>query len=205
MFGFGRSKSPSGPVFVVGNSSLFSRKQLTPSDFGREITRISFELGINAFEHYQNSPNLSSDDLHLLEEVGRNPGIMQLLYVNLITGAFLCYAKLILNASDEIVAEIENGVLTELRSKMPGFSEDILDDHKKFTTSFSIVIGREVLQVEKGASISLFFIYFNHFYPEFDSGGGSAVPSGLFRSITGHGSRVMALCQDDFQITFQPA
>lgn len=204
MFGFGRSKSPSGPVFVVGNSSLFSRKQLTPSDFGREITRISFELGIDAFEHYQNSPNLSSDDLLLLEEVGRNPGIMQLLFVNLITGAFLCYAKLILKVPDEIVAKVENGVLAELRSKMPGISEDIVDDHKKFTTSFSIVIGREVMQIERDASISLFFSYLNHFYPEFGSSG-AAVPRGLFRSLTGYGSRVMASCQNDFQITFQPA
>lgn len=203
MFAFGRSKSPSGPIFVIGNSSLFSKKQLTPTEFGREITRLSFMLGIEQLEHYQKARDISTDDLRLLKEVGRNPGIMQLLYVNLMTGAFLCYAKVVLEAPDETLVEIESGVLSELRSTMPGFSEDILDGHKNITVSFSIAIGREILQIERDASISLFFSYFNHYYPEFDSGGGSAVPSGLFRSLTGFGSRVVASCQDIFQITFQ--
>lgn len=203
MFGFGRPNLPSGPIFIVGQPSIFSKNQFSPTDFGREITRLSFDLGIDLFERYQTSHDNGLDDLRLLEKVKRNPGIMQLLYVNLITGAFLCYAKLILKVPDEIVAEVENGVLVELRSRMPGFSEEILDDHKKYTASFSIVIGREVLQLEKGASIKLFFLYFNNFYPEFDSGGGTNVPNGLFSSITGYGSRVMAQCQDNFKITFQ--
>lgn len=202
MFGFSRKQSSANPTFVVGNSSLFSKKQLSPTNFGREITQVSFNFGLDVFDHYQNSPDLSSDDLRLLKEVEGNPGIMQLLFVNLITGAFLCYAKLLLKVPDEIVSEVENGVLTELRSKMPGFNEDVLEDHKKFTTSFSIAIEREVLQIEKGASISLFLSYVNHFYPEFGSGKAD-VPSGLFKSLTGYGSRVMSLCQDQLKITFQ--
>lgn len=198
MFGIFRTS----PKFIIGNSSLFTKKSLTPIEFGHEITGIGFALGIDAFEHYTKSTENGADDKRLLKEVGHNPGIMQLLHVNLITGGFLTYAKVLLEVPDEILAEVEHGILSELRTRMPGFDDDILENHKNFTTSFSIAIGREILQIEKDASISLFFGYLNHFYPGLGSGGEFAIPNGLFNSLKGYGTRVAAACQDQFKISY---
>lgn len=204
MFGFGNLRSPSGPIFVVGNSSLFSKKQLTPTDFGREITRLSITLGGTQLEFYQNGCALDSDDVRLLKLVERNPGGMQLLYANLIAGAFLCYARLMLRVPEKNIAEVESGVLSELRSTMAKiFPEEILEYHKNITVSFSKAIECEIQQNETDFSPPLFFRYVNDVYPEFDAGGGAIVPSGLFMSLTGLGSRILAMCQNNFQLTFQ--
>lgn len=206
MFGFGRSQSSSGPFFVVGHQSVFSKKQLTPTEFGREITRLSFNFGIEQFEYHQMSCNISPEDARLLKEVERNPGLMQLLYTNLKIGAYLCYAKVVLRVPDETIAEVESGVLSALRSTMPGMSEIILEDQKNIAASFSTAIGRELLQIEKDASLLLFFRYVNHFYPAFDASGGTTVPSGLSGSLMGLGTRIVGMeCQDHLQITYMKA
>ena len=204
MFGFGQLKSPPSPVFLVGNSSLFSKKQLTPTDFGREITRLSLMLGATQLEFYQNGCTLSPDDVRLLKLVGSNPGIMQLLYANLIAGAFLCYARLVLQVPEENIAEVESGVLSELRSTMAKiFPEEILEYHKNITVGFSNAIEFEVQENEKEVSSPLFFRYVKDVYPEFDAGDNYIVPSGLFMSLTGLGSRILAMCQNNFQLTFR--
>lgn len=206
MFGFGRAKSSSGPYFVVGHQSVFSKKQLTPAEFGQEITRLSFKFGIEQLEYYQASCNISPEDTRLLKEVGNNPGIMQLLYMNIRTGAYLCYAKVILRVPEETMAEVESGILSALRSTMHGLEEIFIEDQMNTAASFSTAIGREVLQIEKDASLLLFFHYVNHFYPAFDTSEGVTVPSVLYSSLTGLGTRIMAMeCQDHFKITYMKA
>lgn len=206
MFGFGRSKSPSGPYFVVGHQSVFSKQQLTPTEFGQEITRLSFNFGVEQFEYHQTSCNISPEDTRLLKAVGSNPGLIQLLYTNLRIGANLCYAKVVLRVPDEIMAEVESGVLSALRSTMYGMDETLIKDQKNIASSFSIAIGRELLQLEKDASLLLLFRYVNHFYPEFDASGEAAVPRGLYASLTGLGTRIVAIeCQDHFKITYLKA
>lgn len=203
MFGFSKPKPPQGPLFVVGNSSLFSKKQLTPTEFGREITRLGFQFGVAQFEQYRSAQDVSAEDTRLLREVGRNPGIIQLLWANLITGAFLCHAKVVLAAPANVVAEIEAGVLAELRSTMPGMGEKVLKDHTDITANFAIAIQLELQEVEENSSLSLLFRYINDFYPELYLGGTLSVPSGLSSFIVGLGSRFVAVCQKDFQLSMQ--
>jgi hypothetical protein len=204
MFGFGRSKSSSAPMFIVGSSTLFSKTRLTPNEFGREITRLGFAFGVEQFEQYRQAGDASQEDLRLLKGVEQNPGFMQLLYANLITGALLCYAKVALQTSVEIVDEVEAGILSELRSTMPAMSEKLLNDHKHITANFAIAIEREVREVEEDASLALFLGYINDFYPGITSGK-QAVPSGLVSRLTGLGSRFMAICQNKFNLSFQKA
>ncbi len=203
MFGFSKPKPQQGPLFVVGKSSLFSKKQLTPAEFGREITRLGFQFGVAQFDRYRSAQDVSAEDIRLLQDVGRNPGIIQLLWANLITGAFLCHAKLLLAAPANVVAEIEAGVLAELRSTMPGMSEKVLKDHTDITANFAIAVEREMQQVEENSSLLLLFRYINDFYPELYSGGMPSVPSGLSSCIVGLGSRFVAVCQSDFQLSMQ--
>lgn len=77
-------------MFIVGSSALFSKTRLTPNEFGREITRLGFAFGVEQFERYRQVDDAGQEDLRLLKEVKLNPGFMQLMYANLITGAFLC-------------------------------------------------------------------------------------------------------------------
>ena len=203
MFGFSKPKPPQGSLFVVGRSSLFSKKQLTPTEFGREIARLSFQFGIAQFEQYKSAQDVSAEDTRLLREVGRNPGIIQLLWANLITGAFLCYAKLVLAAPANVVAEIEAGVLAELRSTMPSMGENVLKDHAHITANFAIAVQREMQQVEENSSLSLLLRYINDLYPELYPSDVPSVPSGLSSFIVGLGSRFVAVCQTDFQLSMQ--
>lgn len=206
MFGFSWSKSPSGPYFLVGNQSVFSKQQLTPTEFGQEVTRLSFNFGIDQFEYHQTSCNISPDDVRLLKVIRSNPGLIQLLYTNLRIGANLSYAKVVLRVPDEIMVEIESGVLSALRSSMQGMDEILIEDQKNIAINFSTAIGREILQVERDASLLLFSYYISHFYPEFDSGGGATLPLGLYGSLTGLGTRMTAIeCQDFYKITYVKA
>lgn len=203
MFGFGKQKPAPGCIFVVGKSSLFSKKQLNPTEFGRDITQLGFKFGIAQFEQYRSAQDISASDKRLLQEVGRNPGIIQLLWANLITGAFLCHAKLVLSAPTDVVAEVEAGVLAELRSTMPGMSEQVHENHKDITANFAVAIEREMRQVEENCSLSLLFRYINDFYPELHGGHEAAIPSGLSSFIVGLGSRFVAVSQRDFQLSLQ--
>ena len=101
------------------------------------------------FGQYQNSSSLSSQDIAFLNEVNQNPGIIQLLYTNLVAGAFLCFAKVILKPPQEAILNIEAGILTELRSTMQGMSEEIIEDHTKITMNFAIAIEREIKEIEE--------------------------------------------------------
>jgi hypothetical protein len=194
---------PLEPIFIVGSSSLFSKTRLTSHEFGIEITRLGFRFGVEQFERYQKTPGAGAGDLRLLTVVGRNPGLMQLLFANLITGAFLCYAKFILKASDKTVSEVEAGVLSELRSTMHGMSEGILENHVDITVNFSIAIERELLEVEENSSRVLFFRYVHDFYPDAGIGTEGTPSGGLPKLISGLGSRFMAICQDNFKLALQ--
>ncbi len=199
MFGINR------PAFIVGSSSLFSKKRLTPVEFGREATRLGFSFGVAQFGQYQSAGSKSQADVRLLNEVRRNPGIMQLLFSNLVAGAFLCHARMSLRATEKVSAEVEEGVLVQLRSTMPQMSPHVLQNHKDITVNFAIAIEREMRQIEAESSTSLLLSYINDLYPEFGSGVASALPSGLFAVVSGLGSRFAAVCQDDFKITLSQA
>jgi hypothetical protein len=203
MFGFGKPKLLPGSIFVVGNSSLFSKRQLTPTEFGREITRLGFRFGVAQFGQYSSAQDISAADRRLLQEVNRNPGIAQLLWANLITGAFLCHAKLVLSAPADVIAEVEAGGLAELRSTMPGMSEQVYENHKDITANFAVAIEREMQHVEENCSLSLLFRYINDFYPELHAGHAAAIPTGLSSFIVGLGSRFVAFSQRDFQLSLQ--
>lgn len=203
MLGFGKSENQSEPLFIVGNSSLFSKVQLTPTEFGREIRRLGFQFGVAQFGQYQNSSSLSSQDITLLNAVNQNPGIIQLLYANLVAGAFLCFAKVILKPPQEAILNIEAGILTELRLTLQGMSEEIIDDHTKITMNFAIAIEREIKEIEESSSLSLFYHYISYFYPNLPSELKEKIPFGLFNSISDLGSRFLAVCQNDFQLTFK--
>jgi hypothetical protein len=205
MFGFGKKQPQSAPAFVVGSSSLFTKNRLTPSEFGREATRLGFSFALAQFQQYKNADDLSVLDIRLLKEVACNPGIMQLLYANLITGGFLCHAKMILHVNESVASEIEDGVLTELRATMPGIGDEILVSHKTITANFAIAIEREIRNIEPDSTISLMHNYITHFYPEALLAGRSELPSSLRSFIIGLGSRFVAVCQGDFKISLQQA
>jgi len=196
-------KDSPNAIFIIRNSSLFSKKKLIPIEFGREITRLGFKFGLLQFEDYQGSQEISIEDQQLLIEVNRNSGYIQLLYSNLVTGAFLCYAKVILNASNEVIAEITIGILEELRSTMPEMSNEILEDHKIITTNFCLAIEREIREIEENSSLSYFFHGIGNFYTALQYNEESRMPIGLLNSLIGLGSRIMAICQNDFQISMK--
>lgn len=203
---FGWLKSSSSPLFVVGNTSLFTKKQLTPNDFGREIFRLSLRLGVSQFDFYQNGCVLSPDDVRLLKLVGHNTGSMQSLYASLIAGSFLCYAKLLLRVPEINITEIESGFLSELKLEMAKiFSAEQLMNHKNIMVSFSKALESEMKQDATDSILpQLFFRYVYDYYPEFNNGVEfKFIPSGLSESLTGLGSRMMAICQNNFQLTFQ--
>lgn len=197
------SKTPPDSTFVIGKSSVFSKKRLTPSEFGREITRLGFRCGVAEFEHYQKAHDISAEDQFLLNKVNCNPGLIQLLYANLITGAFLCYANILLHASDDVLDQIKIGILAELRSTMSELSEEIHEYHKDAIVNFSLAIEREVRELEEDSSLSLIFRYIIDFYPALQFDDESIMPSGMYNTLTGIGSRFMAACQNDFQISLQ--
>jgi hypothetical protein len=203
MFGFGKPKPSQGSVFVVGKSALFSQRQLTPIEFGRDIARLGFKFGVAQFDQYRNADDISAADAHLLREVGRNPGLIQLLWANLVTGAFLCHTKLVLSAPASVVSQVEAGVLAELQSTMPSMSEQVHQNHKDIAANFAIAIEREMLQVEENSSLSLLCRYIDDFYPDVYAGGEATVPSGLSSFIVGLGSRFVSVCQNDFQLSLQ--
>ena len=205
MFGFGKKQPQPGTAFLAGSSSLFSKNRLTPSEFGREATRLGFSFALAQFKQYQDADDLSAQDIRLLKEVARNPGIMQLLYANLITGGFLCHAKMILQANKSTTSEIEDGVLTELRSTMPGIGNEILVSHKDITANFAVAIEREMRNIEPDSTISLMRNYVTHFYPEALVASNSELPNALRSFILGLGTRFVAVCQGDFKISLHQA
>lgn len=193
-----------GPLFMIGKpGSLFSKKELTPNEFGREITRLGFRMGIDEYGHYLNNPLNTPEDLRLLDIINRNPGFIQLLYANLITGAFLCYAKLLLRVPNDVVSDIKNGILSELQTTMPEMKAEIHLNHTKITEDFAQAIEREVKEIEKNSSIVYFLKGINSFYQPIVFSEDSIFTNMLFSSLDGYGSRVMAFCQNDFVISFK--
>ena len=102
MFGFW-SKPLSGPLFEIGKQSVFSKKQLTPKEFGLDITRLSFDTGISTLEGFQTSSGNGLEDARLLSEIANNPGLMQLLMTNLTIGGYLSFVKFVLKVPEETI------------------------------------------------------------------------------------------------------
>lgn len=192
------------PIFIIGEStSLFSKKHLNPNEFGREITRLGFRMGVDEYGRYLNNPLNTPGDQHLIDVVNLNPGFIQLLYANLITGAFLCYAKALLHAPDNVVNDIKKGIVSELQATMPEMNTEILLNHTKITEDFALVIERELKEIEDNSSVIYFLKGITSFYQSITFSEDSTFPRILFSSLDGYGSRVMAVCQNDFVISFK--
>lgn len=199
MFGFGRS----GPTFVVGSSALFVKTKLSPREFGREITRLGFRFGLARYDDYKSAKDNTAVDIRLLGEIARNPGLIQLLFANWATGAFLCHTKVVLRATDEIMAAVELGLIDELRGSMSAMSEQIIENHKMITIQFRSAVEREIRQTEVNASVSVFLHYTRAFYPESGIDSKDQVPKGLVSNLAGRGTVLAAICQDDFRLKLE--
>ena len=193
--------SPKMTFFKVGNSSLFQKNELSPIEFGREITRLGFQFGVSQFGEYISRESPSALEDTFLKNVQSNPGFLQLLFTNLITGAFHCYAKNLLHADAEVLKDVENGISDELRSTMSaGLSDDLIENHKLITLSFSIAVEREIMSIEEDASTNLLIKYASDFYLTENAEAIHQDPRGLSEYLSGLGSRFMAICQDNFQL-----
>jgi len=201
MFGFGMSRSASAITFVVGNSALFSKKELSPVEFGREIARLGLKFGVAQFSQYEKATDLDRTDQALLQEARKNPGIIQLLYGNLVAGSFLCFAKAVLRAPPETILEVESGILAGLRGLMPGMSQKIIEDHKDITANFAVAVEREITEIEANSSLNLLLKYIVDFYPNMQLP--NHIPGGFVSFINGLGSRFVAICLNDWKITLR--
>ncbi|WP_424191526.1 hypothetical protein ACMYR3_09250 [Ampullimonas aquatilis] len=186
--------------FKVGNSSIFQKNELLPIEFGREIARLGFQFGISQCGEYisREAPSLLEETF--LKNVQSNPGFLQLLFTNLITGAFHCYAKVLLHADAEVLKDVESGIVDELCSTMPWLSKDLIQNHKLITLNFSIAIEREIKSIEENSSTNLLIQYASDFYLTENARAIHQALRGLSEYLSGLGSRFMAICQDDFQL-----
>ncbi len=203
MFGFGKKSQLGSPIFEVGSSSLFAKNRMAPKEYGREMTRLGFSFALAQFDEYLNAKDHSSEDRRLLEQVTQNPGLMQLLYANLITAGFLCHAKMILRVDDIVNTEVESRIYEELKNTMPGMTDSIYATHRDITANFATAIAREVTGVDENSSVSLLQSYVAYFYPQVGFSQDDPMPTALHSFIVGLGSRFVAVCQGDFKITFR--
>lgn len=203
MFGFAKQSQPGMPTFEVGSSSLFEKNRMTPMEYGREITRLGFSFALGQFDKYLSAKDHSSEDRRLLEQVKRNPGLMQLLYANLLTAGFLCHAKMLLRINDIVNTEVESGIYEELKNKMPGMTESIYATHRDIIVNFAAAIEREMNGIEDNSSVKLLQSYVAHFYPQVGFSRDGPMPTALHSFIVGLGSRFVAVCQGDFKISFR--
>jgi hypothetical protein len=203
MFGFGKPKTSKDPKFIVGSSTLFIKNQLTPFEYGLEVVRLSFSFALAQLQAYRGVDDHSQTDTVLLTTVSRNPGPMQLLYVDLVAGGFLCHARMVLRIEESISAEVEAGILAALRAKMEGLDELTISSHSDITANFAVAIEREMTGIERDSTVSLLKKYIIHYYPNSGLTAESELPSALNSFIVGLGTRFVAVCQRDFRITFQ--
>lgn len=203
MFGFGKQSQPRGPTFEVGSSSLFAKNRMTPKEYGREMTRLGFSFALAQFDEYLNAKDHSSEDRRLLEQVKRNPGLMQLLYANIVTAGFLCHAKMLIRVNQIVNTEVESGIYEELKNKMPGMTDSIYATHRDITANFAIAIEREMNGIDDNSTVNLLQSYVAHFYPQVGFSKDDPMPTALHSFIVGLGSRFVAVCQGDFKISFR--
>ena len=137
---------------------------MTPFEYGQEIARFGLARGVEQFSRYEKTGSSSVEDAHLIEEAGRNPGMAQLLFADLITGAFFCHAKVLLKSPDEVLGAIGAGVFAQLPVLLPGLGEQLFGNHVRLTANFATDVEREITQIEEDLSVNLMFRYRNSYY-----------------------------------------
>ena len=202
MFGFEKESKTNQVIFRVGKSSLFAKTELLPKEFGMELLRLSFTFGIEQANQYLASQTANETDAYLKAKVAKNPGFFQLMFVNLLAGAFYCYVHSGLRASNDVLDEVRSGVLTRFLETMSGISESVINEQLIYIGNFSIVLEREMRQVEENASLKLFLQYIYDFYFD-DQPNGLPLPAALIERVTGLGSRFAAICQNDWRLSLQ--
>jgi len=195
MFGFGRSTSP---IFHIGNSSLFLKKDLTPDEFGREAVRLGFRFGVLHADEYLSSGGQAPGDIALISKAKLNPGMMQLLFANLVSGAFYCYAKVLLRVSPSVLQTVEVGMLSALTTTMPALGKQMSERHKLIIIGFANALEGQIRGAEPDPSAVLLIKYVCDFYL---SDQYMHLPEILAERLSGFGSKFMAICQNDFRLT----
>ena len=140
--------------FIIGDAQLFSKETLTPYEFGRDIANLGLNFGMAQLDHYKSTKDTTPEDAEILQKINSNPGFAQLLWFSLITGSFLCYAKLLLAAPNETLHEVISGINDFTHELMQGIPDNTIKNQVQITINFSIAIEREVLQLEEKSSVS---------------------------------------------------
>ena len=161
MLGFGRIAAP---TFRVGNSSLFTKNDLTPDEFGREIVRLGFRFGISHADDYLSSGGRTPGDIALISKAKLNPGMMQLLFANLVSGAFYCYAKVLLRVSPSFLQTVEEGMLSALATMMPALGKQMSEHHKLVIVGFANALEGQIRGADPDPSAVLLIQYACDFY-----------------------------------------
>jgi hypothetical protein len=174
------------------------KKDLTPDDFGREVVRLGFRFGVFHADDYLSTGGQTPGDIALIEKAKSNPGMMQLLYANLVSGAFYCYAKVLLRVSPAVLTTVEAGMLSALIETMPALGREMSEHHKLIITGFARAIESQIRGTEPDPSALLLIQYACDFYL---SDQYKHLPETLAERLSGFGSTFMAICQDDFRLT----
>ena len=102
-----------------------------------ELLRLSFTFGIEQANQYLASQTANETDAYLKAKVAKNPGFFQLMFVNLLAGAFYCYVHSGLRASKDVLDEVRSGVLTRFLETMSGISESVINEQLIYIGNFS--------------------------------------------------------------------
>lgn len=200
MFGFGRPSRGQTALFRIENSSLFQKNELSPIEFGGEITKLGIQFSMGQFEDYVSREKSTDVEVEFMKKVQINPGFLQLVIANLITASFHCYARVLLHAKSEVIKEMEEGIAMGLRSAMPRLDEDLIEHHRNIVIGFSTAIEREIENIEEESSVSLLVRYVSHFYLSDKANETHKIYGGLSEQISGLGSKFMGICQNNFQL-----
>jgi hypothetical protein len=200
MFGFAKKLSQYGPVFTIGNSSLFLKNRLTPKEYGYEIARLGFMFASEQLRQYRQCTDHDENDTKLITSVSYNPMLFECLYSDLIIGGFLCHAIMILKCNKDISLSIEEGVLDALRAKLDGWDDWTITTHKDIAANFAIALEREMSQIDENAIENLMRQYIELFYPNLRMSISDGLPAILQSFIIGLGSRFVVICEKDFKI-----
>ncbi len=185
-----------GPIIKVNNSAIFTKNELRPYEFGQNAVAHGFKLGMGAYGDYMAQSTESVSDHNLRKLVVRNPGFLQLLFSNLISGGYYGFVRLMLKADEDVLSGIAEGIKSQLMQTMPPVAEKIVEDHKLIVIQFADALIAEVTDKEEDSSVKYFLHYAKAFYVPSLPADSSFDPIDLRTQLTGFGSRVMAFCQD---------
>jgi hypothetical protein len=203
MFGFFNNAKD----FHVNTPNLFlGKSDLSANELGQAIINFGFKSGTLLADEYISrsgifsNGNISEDDMLLTEIVTKNSGFMQILHVNLVSGALYCYVKVLLKANNDQLQEVEKGMFSSLQSvtQAPGIDIAVVESHKMRTIHFASAIEEQIRAVDPDPSSRLLVRYAYDFYFHNQSIGN---PAALISSLEGLGSKYMAMCQNTFHLT----